>query len=334
MLKLDIVIPHYDEPWEIGKKFFDMLSMQRGADFQEIGVTIIHDGTEPFPESYFTQLPFSVRQERIDHAGVSAARNVGIRITDAPWIMFCDFDDMFSSIYSLRHILSLLPTDDFDELWCEFYSEDKKADGRIVLHTRGENSVFIHGKLFRRQFLLENALSFSEDMDFNEDSAFVATLHAIADFRRIGKITAETPLYIWTFRDGSATGTQSNRARALKGMYMRNKAVCDTFRQHLTEERYETMVCRTAYDAYHVLNAFDLPEILVPLLDDFRDWWQKHKEAFKKCPESLRREAAEASWKEHRIGDKEEIERWGKLEEPVFNKDVSFNEWIREVTKA
>lgn len=334
MKKLDIIVTHYDEPWETGKKLFDMLAMQRGFDFQDIGVTIVHDGSELLPDENFMQYPFTVVQKIINHAGVSAARNAGIKIADAPWIMFCDFDDTFSSIYSLRHILSVLPTDSFDELWCEFYAEDKKADGKTVLHIRGENSVFIHGKIFRKQFLVDNGLRFPEDMDFNEDSAFVATIHALADYRRIGKITAETPLYIWTFREGSATGTQSNRARALKGMYMRNKVVCEAFRKHLPETRYQTMVCRTAYDAYHVLNAVELPDMLVPLVDDFAEWWKGHKEAFKECPINLRRESAEASWKEHSIGDKEEIERWGKLGEPVFNKDVSFNEWIREVTKA
>lgn len=332
MKKLDIIIPHFNEPWETGKKFFDMLSMQRGVDFHDIGVTIVHDGTEAFPEEYFV-LPFSVTQKSIPHAGVSAARNAGLDESDAPWIMFCDFDDMFASIYSLRHILSVLPTDDYDELWCEFYAEDRKKDGRTIIHVRGENSVFVHGKLFRRDFLMKNQLRFPEDMEFNEDSAFVATIHALTDYRRIGKITAETPLYIWTFREGSATGTQSNRARALRGMYMRNKVVCDAFHRNLPEERYQTMVCRTAYDAYHILNAVELPDILVPLVDDFKAWWSIHKKAFKKCPAQLRRESAEASWKEHCLGDKEEIERWGTLDKPVFNDKISFGSWISEVTK-
>ena len=51
---LDIIIPHYTESWEVGKKFFVMLDLQRGIDFNQIHVILVNDGLEnSFPEEYY-----------------------------------------------------------------------------------------------------------------------------------------------------------------------------------------------------------------------------------------------------------------------------------------
>ena len=46
---LDIIMPHYDEPWETGKKFFYMLDMQRGVDFSQFKSSLANkaDGAAP-----------------------------------------------------------------------------------------------------------------------------------------------------------------------------------------------------------------------------------------------------------------------------------------------
>ena len=46
---LDLFITHWTEPWEVGKKNFDMLALQRLIDWSEIRITLVHDGTEAFP---------------------------------------------------------------------------------------------------------------------------------------------------------------------------------------------------------------------------------------------------------------------------------------------
>lgn len=330
MKKLGIIVTHYDEEWEVGKKFFDMLALQRDVDFREIHVTLIHDGTEEFPVEAFDIYPYTVEQVRIEHGGISRARNKGIELAEEPWICFCDFDDLFSGAYSLRHILSVLPTEKYDILWSEFYSEDMLKGGEMKLHRRGQNSVFIHAKFFRREFLTWNHLTFPEDLEFNEDSAFCAVAFAVCDYHRVGQITAEAPLYIWTFRHGSLTATQGNRWKTYKGLYYRNKKVVDAFRQYLDPGRYRTMVCRACYDAYFMLNVQELPEELAETLDDFKAFWKEHKADFVACDAGNRKEALEASRKEHEIGDREEEARWG-VTELAIRKDVSFRDWIKTI---
>ena len=331
MAKLDIIVTHYDEDWEIGKKFFDMLALQHGIDFRDFRVILMHDGTGVYPKKFFDGYPYEVIQKSIRHAGVSAARNKGMQIAEAPWICFCDFDDMFSGIYSLRNVLSALPEEGYDILWTEFYSEDRKKTGELVLHLRKENSVFIHGKYFRRAFLAEHDLWFPEDQIFNEDSCFCTIAFAIADYRRVGHIVADAPIYAWVFRPGSITATQENRAKALVGLYERNKKVVDAFRKYVVRERYLTMVCRASFDAYHMLNVKELPEELVPILEDFRKTWPEWKADFLACPAELRKEAMRASRKEREHGDMEEIERWGKSGGMELDRTKKFADWIREI---
>ena len=74
---LDLIVPHYKEPWTLGKPFFDMLACQRGVNFNDFRVILVHDGTDTFPNAYFTGYPYEVVQCPIQHGGVSAARNYG-----------------------------------------------------------------------------------------------------------------------------------------------------------------------------------------------------------------------------------------------------------------
>ena len=46
MSYLDIIVPHFQEPWAVGKKFFDMLALQRGVSFQDFRVILCQDGTD------------------------------------------------------------------------------------------------------------------------------------------------------------------------------------------------------------------------------------------------------------------------------------------------
>lgn len=105
---LDIIVTHYDEPWETGAKFFQMLDIQRKVDFQQIRVILVNDGEEhSLPSEYFEGRPYRVTQISIPHAGISAARNAGIEKATAEWICFCDFDDMFADVYSLWSVLNV-----------------------------------------------------------------------------------------------------------------------------------------------------------------------------------------------------------------------------------
>ena len=328
---IDIIMPHYREPWEVGRKFFQMLDLQRGINFEGIRVILVHDGTEPFPDEFFADRPYRVDQITIDHAGVSAARNEGLRNATAEWVMFCDFDDMFAHAYAMQDILNVLPAPGYDLLWMNFFTEDRAKDGSMRYNVHGMNWVHIHGKLYRRQHLLESNLWFDEDIDFNEDSLFNAMLDTFTAPKRTGQIKTQFPAYIWCFNPDSITTTLGSRERSIIGQYKRNKKVTEVFRARMPFERYLMMIARTVSDAYYALNADDLSPALMEMQDDFKAWFAKHKVLYDMVEDFERYTTMNVSRNERMTADREERERFGAESVNAFRNDRSLEEWLDEL---
>ena len=180
---LDIIVTHYNEPEIVYRKFFDMLSLQRGVDFDDIHVIVVNDGEDNcIPESFFEGRPYQVEQYAIPKAGISAVRNFGIDHAEAEWISFSDCDDMYTTVYSLKLVLDILADKDkstrFDMLWTKLCAEDSDGHGGLKMIMRDLNLVFIHGKYYRRSFIVNNEIRFPEELEFNEDSAYLLGLPA------------------------------------------------------------------------------------------------------------------------------------------------------------
>lgn len=332
MRTLEIIVTHWTEPWETGKKFFDMLAMQRGADFSRIRVSIINDGPDNrLPDECFSGYPYEVRQVCIEHAGISAARNAGIDWAEARWIQFCDFDDMYAGVYSLRNMLDVLETDEYDILWQTFYAEDKRKYGGTVLHLRGDNTVFIHGKMFRLAWLKKSMLRFDEGMIFNEDSAFCTIASLMVPHQRIGQINSEAPGYVWCYREGSSTGSQINKPQAMIGSWQRDRKVTEAYKQYTNEKRHAAMVARTVCDAYWMFCLEKIPEELKEAVEEFKAWFAENRVFFEKVNRDDLREAAVASKREHDVAVLEEEERWGDDGRTV-HRNIKLREWLKEVS--
>ena len=267
---LDIIVTHYNEPWETGEKLFDILNLQRGIDMDRFRVLIIHDGTEPFPEKNFERYKYKIEQIRIPHGGISAARNAGIQFAQADWIMFCDFDDTFVNIYAIRDVLSVIPCE-CDMLWTELLVEDR-LHGKDTIYDTPERQqfVFIHGKVYRKRFLIEQRIRFDESMTFQEDSLFNATIIARTDYRRIGKINAPIVPYVWIRRQGSTTNSGRDD-EATYWHFRRNLMV--TAENEGNPDKYAGMVTRTCYDTYFMCVGIRTgKEMKKKIADEFRPW--------------------------------------------------------------
>ncbi len=199
---LDLIVTHYHEPWEVGKQLFDMIANQREVDFTDIGVILVNDGIgNELPEELFKDYPYEVVQMSIPKGGVSKARNAGLDASNADWVMFCDFDDTFSSIFGLHLIFCAMNEDKYDTLWSCFTEETQDKDGKIHLVAHERDWVFIHGKAHRRQYLVENNLRFHEKLTIHEDVFFTMLTQTLAKPERIGSI--KTPFYLWKWNDKS-----------------------------------------------------------------------------------------------------------------------------------
>ena len=120
-----------------------MLALQRNIDFNDVGVILINDGEESrLPDELFKDYPYRVDNATIPHGGVSVARNTGIRLSKADWVMVCDFDDQICSTFGLQLLFSAIQEDDKDMYWSHFLEEVVMDDGTVKLLPDGTLSSF------------------------------------------------------------------------------------------------------------------------------------------------------------------------------------------------
>ncbi len=220
MALLNLVVTHWKEKWADGRKMFEMLKMQKGVTEGEFSVILVQDGeNDSLDIGRITRVyPFVQQIVTIPQGGVSAARNAGLEAADAEWVMFCDFDDCLYSIDSMYRILQSLREagDQADLVWSDLWIEMVKADGGFTKVLKKWNTVFIHGKVYRRSFLMDSGIRFDTRLSYSEDAMFNALVAMEVLPHRIAKMP-ET-VYMWCYRKESLsnyTGGEVNRARSL-----------------------------------------------------------------------------------------------------------------------
>jgi len=258
-----------------------MLSLQRAVDWSKIRITLVHDGTDPFPEENFEGMPFKVNQVTIPHGGIAKARNWCIDHSEAEWIKFCDFDDMFSGVYALQQMIdSLEKGQNYDLLWFELIFDDH---GKVTTRTH-RDPVFVHNKVFRRSFLQEHGIRFQEHLTWCEDSAFMAVIEMEIDHQRIGKIVVASPIYIYIVRDGSLCNRPEIRFKNLCSFFDRHCYVAEEFRKRGRYEEYCTMCVRTMMDSYYTLvKAPGITEDKSGLEKRVWEWYEANRSAVLDC---------------------------------------------------
>ena len=290
MAYLDIIVPHYKEPWTIGKKFFDMLSLQRGIRFDDIRVIICQDGPEgALSWGMLECYPFKTWVVTIPHGGVSAARNAGIRAATAPWICFCDFDDMYSSALSMKVILEGLRKAEKDGIlyiWNSFLEEVGSPEkGKYAVYKHDWDATFIHGRFYWRQFILDNDLRFNEALTFGEDQDFNTIAQILAGHERVGEL--KEPLYLWCENDQSVTRREHDKTVFYSKMLEHRFATAEELLRRGIEGEYLGAVVRCTIDAYYEMNTEHPRPNVLKCEGQFAAWWLAHKDDFCRAPRDM-----------------------------------------------
>lgn len=198
-MTLDILVPHFNETSEEVKPLLDSIQTQQNIDFKDIKVIIANDGPDAVPLD-FGEYPFEVKIENMEKAGVSAARNFALGLSKADYVMFCDADDMFYSNVGLFLVLQEAKKSHFDYLVSTFIEESRHPITKEVLYVPHDiDQTFVHGKVIRRQFLLDNSIFWNPSLTIHEDSYFnVLCLRLSRESKH-----CPLPFYLWKWRDAS-----------------------------------------------------------------------------------------------------------------------------------
>ena len=319
-----------------------MLDLQIGINFHDIRVILVHDGTECFPQEYFENRPYAVLQYAIPHGGVSTARNAGISRADAEWISFSDFDDTYSGVLSVKSVMDVINSekgDNFDMFVAPFIGEDLCVDGTLEYRpVKNNDMVFIHAKYYRLDTIRLNDLKFDPELVFNEDGLFNMLLSAYVPKNRIGGLDTGDlgPIYIWRYRETSATATPGQRCAVSIGLFLRNSKVTNSFETRMPREDYVGSAVRSLLDAYYLLQRDGIEEYpgfedLSKKIDDF---FVKHHPLLKEIPSDRFQEIKKAVINEYENTKEPSRMRLRKLVANSVNlKDgrPGFWEWVDQM---
>lgn len=297
---LDIVVTHYQEPWQIVRPFFDAIGAQRGIDWDKVKIWFVQDGpfVDIFPKGYLDGMPCHIDYITIPHKGVSAARNAGMDAADSEWICFCDCDDSFASIYSLKMIFYTLEklSENYDMVWNPFYMNMLDAEDTLIRQEE-YNHVWIHNKYYRLSFLREHDIRFCEHLYMSEDSAFNNVVEMEIEPTRIGTINTTEPLYAWVRRRGSITTDTSRYYKNTEGHFDRNLYVLGEYRKR--HHKRAAFVCaRTITDAWAMLTKYPENEESLRITRRVAKFYQENKYVWRSIKKKFKELAIKASEKE------------------------------------
>lgn len=191
MSKISVVVPIYNVEHYIRHCIESLLS-QSYKDFE---LVLIDDGSSD--SSIHNLLPLiegltNVHIYSQKNSGVSVARNNGIKYASGEWITFVDSDDtvlpdylekLANGIHSADFILSrdryvdnsnIIKEDQLQE---RFWKKEDGWDDNTILYL--ENMTSLHGKLFRRDIILNNNICFNPSLRLGEDRDFCVSYLAV-----------------------------------------------------------------------------------------------------------------------------------------------------------
>ena len=192
--KIQFLVPQYKENEETISFLLDSIESQLYIDKKDVGVIICSDGGEYIlNQEFLDKYSYDIEYVICEHRGVSATRNSALILSDAEYVMFCDADDGFVSnigVYSLMRSLDLNPNSEI--LSSKIFIEEN-INGAPDFIIGDHNNTFVHGKVFRRYFLILNELYFDERLKVHEDSYFCNVVNFFSKCR----IYNDNAFYCW-----------------------------------------------------------------------------------------------------------------------------------------
>ena len=246
--RLQFLVPQYKETEEVISFLLDSIECQVDIDEKDIGVIICSDGgnyilDQKFLDKYSYDIDYVV----CTHRGVSGARNSAFLLSDADYVMYCDSDDGFCNTFALKIIFENIDISEkegkpFDLMSTKFYSERQaEGDKPWSLSICDHNNVYIHSRVYRRAFLVDNNLYFNEKIWANEDSFFnISTTFFSKNTKALN-----IPIYCWRGNPQSVTYDPKFIIKTLHQLIYSNDSVVETM---LLLNKDKKDIAKSAFD--------------------------------------------------------------------------------------
>ena len=211
-LILSVIIPQYKEDDHAVRRLLNTIDYQLNVNWDDIEVIIVNDHSdiklsEKMLNSFENIHPKYIQLEK--NVGPGLCRQAGLDIAQGEYVTFCDADDMYHNfgVFSLyleeirtKHP-DIIQTQWLEEIRANVPQQDGTVKSQLVYATHNFDATWMHGKCFRRQYLTDNNLRFSDKLLYHEDSYFLSNAFELtSNIVQDGVIS-----YVWTFDENSIT---------------------------------------------------------------------------------------------------------------------------------
>lgn len=324
-MKLQILIPQYNETDEVVKPLLDSIEVQQNVDLKnDVGVIICNDGSNTFlSDKLINSYTFPIEYYKEPHRGVSATRNACLDRSTADYIMFCDADDMFFNACGLYILFREFNLGGFDALFSAFIEETREPMTKEVVYiTRQQDSTFVHGKVYRRSYLKRQKIRWNDELTIHEDSYFnFLAQHCTKNIK-----FCPTPFYLWRWRDDSVCRHDPKYIlKTYNNMLDSNTALNNEFLRRGMKS--DAMFCATTmiYDAYFTMNKKEWidqenKEYRLATEKRFKKYYEDFKDLFNTIDENVKTQII--------VSLKNRM-----FQEGLLMESVTFDDWIKEIEK-
>lgn len=322
MKKLQFLIPQYKETDEVIKPLLDSIAIQQNVPFNQIGAVICNDGSDIFlSDEFLGSYPFDIEYHKEPHRGVSGTRNACLDYSTAEYVMFCDADDMFYNACGLWILFQEMDIGVFDSLISVFIEETRIPDTKKTTYINHEmDSTFVHGKVHRRQYLIDKSIRWNDSLTIHEDSFF----NILCQNLSMNIKYCQTPFYLWKWRDDSVCRHDPKYIlKTYSNMLDSNEALIREFIKRGMTDKAKFYVVFMIFDAYYTMNK---PEWINQENQEYRDRTEIHFSQY------LRRQ--KYLWDAVSIQDKMQISngvRSRSVMEGMQMESVTIDDWLKHI---
>ena len=199
--KVSVIIPIYNVEGYVSKCLESLLAQSFG-DFEVLCIDDASPDHSAEVVREFQQKDPRIRLLQQEHAGVSAARNLGIANAKGEYIAFVDGDDWLASdaleklVMAAESNCAHIVVSSAEVHFENPQPEDSRRNASLVRALTVTDGImegdpwailsqpgswpFLWNKLIRRRLITENAVAFSSTLALGEDGAFLVTLFQYA----------------------------------------------------------------------------------------------------------------------------------------------------------
>lgn len=321
-MKLQILVPQYEETDSIIKPLLDSIAIQQSIDFNEIGVIIVNDGSDvKLSNELLTSYPYTIDYYLNDHLGVSATRQAALDRATADYVMFCDADDMFCNTMGLWILFREMNLGTFDSLTSVFTEETRNPlTNEVIYINREMDSTFVHGKVHRRRYLIEKGIKWNPDLTIHEDSFFNIQCSSLSQNVKY----CPYPFYLWKWRDDSVCRHDPKYIlRTYRNMIDSNSALIAEFRKKGHPDKAAFYTVFMIFDAYYTMNK---PEWIDMENQDYRNATERHFAEYYKTHKK--------TWENFPYQEKMNISqgiRGRSVQEGMRMESMTVDEWLKHI---